>query len=78
MSNDSELLAAIHQRLMAAGDERVQKARDEQERARECRACGEARKGEMADDHAWALRNQADGLWEAAAIVRRIRDGATQ
>jgi len=71
MTINSELFTATDQRLMAAGDARLKKARDEQERARECRAHGETRKAEIADDHAWALRNQAEGLWEAAAIVRR-------
>ena len=71
MTVNSELSTAIDQRLMAAGDDRVKKARDEQERARECRAHGETRKADLANRHASALRNQAEGLWEAAEIVRR-------
>jgi hypothetical protein len=72
MNDDSNLLTAIDQSLMAAGDQRVQKARDEQVRAQECEAHGETREAELAYDYGWALRCQADGLWEAAAIVRRI------
>ena len=76
MTVNIELLTAIDKRLMAAGDEQVEKARNEQERARECRAHGEKRVADLADEYAWALRNQADGWWSAAAIVRRMVEDA--
>ena len=58
--------------LMAAGDERSVKAASELERARLCRDEDEDRKAKMADNHAWALRNQASGLWEAAHIIAAL------
>ena len=70
----AEPFDSIDKALMLAGDERAKKAHNELERARECRAHDEKRAAELAEGHAWALRNQADGLWEAAQIVRRIAD----
>lgn len=65
---------AVDKALMAAGDERAKHARNEQERGREAEAHGEPHKAKLAHKHAWALRQQADGLWEAAALVRKMTD----
>lgn len=63
--------------VMGVGDARVKKARDEQERGRELAAHHELRQSQLAHDHAWALRNQADGLWEAANAIRALAEGAS-
>jgi len=62
--------------LMAAGDERSKKASSERDRGLELRKEGEEHKSELAHDYAWTLRNQAAGLWEAAAIVRQMAETA--
>lgn len=64
----------VNRRLMAAGDERSAKAQSERDRGQALRADGKTRQAELASGHAWALRNQADGLWEAASIVRRMAE----
>jgi hypothetical protein len=65
----SEALAA----LMKAGDARSLKAVSESARGRELKKVGADRQAKLARDHAWSLHNQADGLWEAAAIVRELQ-----
>jgi hypothetical protein len=64
--------------VMSAGDARSEKARSEQERGRSLGRDGEREKSQLAHDHAWALRNQADGLWEAAHTIRALRSSSPE
>lgn len=57
--------------IMAAGDEVARKARSEQERSVALRRAGDAWKADLAHDHAWALRKEAEGYWGAAHLLRR-------
>lgn len=66
--NREDVVAA----LMKRGDERRDKATAELERGHALSREGDKRKGQLAIDHAWSIRNQADGLWEAAHLVRDL------
>ena len=48
---------------------RSSKSESEHARSIDCRRAGDARKSDLAMDHAWALENQARGLWEAYHAV---------
>ena len=74
-TTNAELIAAV--RKLAS--ERMAKAVAENERARSLRivrtADEDRRKADMADEHAWALRNQADGIYEAANLLAALTEG---
>jgi hypothetical protein len=70
-----EALKEAAELAMRTGDARIEEARSEQDRGRSLRP--DRRKVQLAEDHAWALRNQADGLWEAASSIRALLEGVT-
>lgn len=72
--NEQEIRAKIAAEIAAAANARSEKAGRERARAIErAETVSNDRIAKMAMDHAWALKNQAVGLWDAADVVRGDR-----